>query len=80
MELFRRKDSKLYWITYSINGRRYRESTKTHRKAEAEAFMAKRTRSPSTAYALAAHCASKNGFVDMTPGAVTQQCEKLRRG
>lgn len=42
MKLFQRDGSKLWWMTYSIHGRRYRESTGTHRKQEAEAIMAKR--------------------------------------
>lgn len=36
------RPSKFYWISFNINGRRFRESAKTTRKAEAEALEAKR--------------------------------------
>ena len=42
MELYRRRGSKLWWLTYSIQGRRFRESTGTASKRQAEALMAKR--------------------------------------
>ncbi len=42
MELYRRDRSDKWWLTYSIGGRRFRESTGTDVKREAEAMLAKR--------------------------------------
>ncbi|MBI5510485.1 MAG: site-specific integrase [Deltaproteobacteria bacterium] len=42
MELFQRDGSDKWWLTYSIAGKRFRESTGTHVKREAEAILAKR--------------------------------------
>lgn len=42
MELFKRKNSPYWWLTYSIGGKRYRESTKTANKRQANAYLAKR--------------------------------------
>ena len=41
MELYRRKGSRKWWMTYSIGGKRYRESTGTEVKRLAEAVLAK---------------------------------------
>lgn len=42
MELYRRPGSKNWWLTYSIGGKRFRESTGTAVKRQAEAVAAKR--------------------------------------
>ena len=42
MELYQRKSSSYWWLTYSIGGKRYRESTKTINKHQAKAYLAKR--------------------------------------
>lgn len=42
MELYRRSDSDKWWLTYSIGGQRFRESTKTANKRQAKAYLAMR--------------------------------------
>jgi len=37
-----KKASSVWWIGYSVNGKKYRESTKTRKKREAEDFLARR--------------------------------------
>lgn len=40
--IYRRKDSKNWWISFSDHGRQFSESARTTRKAEAKALLAKR--------------------------------------
>jgi len=42
LRLYKRKGTDLWWLTYSIGGKRFRESTGTSVKRQAQAFMAKR--------------------------------------
>jgi integrase len=38
--LYHQKGSRVYWITYSVNGRRYRESTRTTNRDKAQELLA----------------------------------------
>jgi len=55
--------SSVWWIGYSVNGKKYRESAKTTSKREAETFLAQRIADKSGA--VVAHAAGKTTFADL---------------